>query len=181
MAQLNKVFLMGNLTRDPELRRLPSGSAVVELGLALNRSFTGKDGERRDEVTYIDVTVWNRQAETCAEFLKKGRPVHVEGYLKMDQWDDKATGEKRSKLKVEADRVQFLGGRDGGGGGGDDDYSAPPQREAPPRRSAPDSRSQSGGAAPSRGGYAPSNNAPPARRPPPPPVESDGDEDDIPF
>ena len=182
MAQLNKVYLMGNLTRDPELRRLANGTAVTDLGLALNRSFTGKDGERRDEVTYIDVTVWNRQAETCAEYLKKGRPVHVEGYLKMDQWDDKTTGEKRSKLKVEAERVQFLGGRDGGGGGGggDDDYSAPAPREAPPRRSAPDSRGQGGGA-PSRGGYAPSHNAPPARRPPPPPVDNDGDEDDIPF
>ena len=120
MAQLNKVYLMGNLTRDPELRRLPSGSAVVELGLALNRSYTGKDGERRDEVTYVDVTVWDRQAETCAEYLKKGRPVHVEGYLKMDSWDDKTTGEKRSKLKIQADRVQFLGGRDGAGGGGAD-------------------------------------------------------------
>ena len=181
MAQLNKVYLMGNLTRDPELRRLANGTAVTDLGLALNRSFTGKDGERRDEVTYIDVTVWNRQAETCVEFLKKGRPVHIEGYLKMDQWDDKTTGEKRSKLKVEAERVQFLGGRDGvGGGGGDDDYSAPAPREASPRRSAPEPRGQGGGA-PSRGGYAPSNNAPPARRPPPPPVESDGDEDDIPF
>ena len=182
MAQLNKVYLMGNLTRDPELRRLANGTAVTDLGLALNRSFTGKDGERRDEVTYIDVTVWNRQAETCAEYLKKGRPVHVEGYLKMDQWDDKTTGEKRSKLKVEAERVQFLGGRDGaGGGGGEDDYSAPSNREAPPRRSAPEGRSQGGGGSSSRGGYAPTNNAPPARRPPPPPVESDGDEDDIPF
>ena len=178
MAQLNKVFLMGNLTRDPELRRLANGTAVTDLGLALNRSFTGKDGARRDEVVYIDVTVWDRQAETCVEYLKKGRPVHVEGYLKMDQWDDKTTGEKRSKLRVQADRVQFLGGRDGVEGG-EDDFSAPPQREAPSRRPAPEPRNQGGGAG-SRG-YAPSNNAPPTRRPPPPPVESDGDEDDIPF
>ncbi len=179
MAQLNKVYLMGNLTRDPELRRLPSGSAVTELGLALNRTYNGKDGERREEVTYVDVTVWDRQAETCAEYLKKGRPVFVEGYLKMDQWDDKSTGEKRSKLKIQADRVQFLGGRDGSGPGGDDDFSAPAPREAAPRRPAPESRGQGGGT--SSRGYAPSNNAPPARRPPPPPVESDGDEDDIPF
>ena len=162
MAQLNKVYLMGNLTRDPELRRLPSGSAVVELGLALNRSFTGKDGERRDEVTYVDVTVWDRQAETCHEYLKKGRPVFVEGYLKMDQWDDKTSGEKRSKLKIQAERVQFLGIRDAPGGGSDDEYSAPPPREAPPRRPAPEGRGGGErGAAPSRG-YAPSNN-PPAR------------------
>lgn len=178
MAQLNKVFLMGNLTRDPELRRLPSGVAVTELGLALNRSFQGKDGERREEVTFIDVTVWDRQAETCCQYLRKGRPVHVEGYLKMDTWDDKSTGEKRSKLKVQADRVQFLGGRDdagGHGGGGDDDYSAPAPRESAPRRSAPDRNG------PSRGGY---SNAPapvPARRPPAPPVDSDTDDDDIPF
>lgn len=179
MAQLNKVYLMGNLTRDPELRRLPSGSAVTELGMALNRSFTGKDGERRDDVVYVDVTVWDRQAETCAEYLRKGRPVHVEGYLKMDEWTDKNTGEKRSKLKVHAERVQFLGGREASGpGGGDDDYSAPAPREAAPRRAAPEPRGGGGGG--SRG-YAPSNNAPPARRPPPPPVESDNDDDDIPF
>ena len=182
MAQLNKVFLIGNLTRDPELRHTPSGTAVTDLGLAVNRSVPGKDGgERRDEVTFIDVTVWDRQAENCVQYLKKGRPIHVEGFLKMDSWDDKTTGKKQYKLRVQAESVQFLGGREGaGGGGGDDDYSAPTPREAPPRRSAPDSRGQEGGG-PSRGGYAPSNNAPPARRPPPPPVESDGDEDDIPF
>jgi len=184
MAQLNKVFLMGNLTRDPELRRLPSGTAVTELGLALNRSFMGKDGERREEVVFIDVTVWDRQAETCVEYLKKGRPVHVEGYLKMDQWEDKATGEKRSKLKVQADRVQFLGGRDapgGGGGMGEDDYSTPAPREsAAPRRPAPEARSTGNG--PARGGY---NAGPPpgaaARRPPAPPVDNEPDDDDIPF
>lgn len=177
MAQLNKVLLMGNLTRDPELRRLPSGVAVTELGLALNRSFQGKDGERREEVTYIDVTVWDRQAETCCQYLKRGRGVHVEGYLKMDTWDDKTTGEKRSKIKVQAERVQFLGGRDeagGSGGGGDDEYSAP----APPRRSAPDPRNMGNG--PSRGGYN-SSPAPAARRAPAPPVDNDADDDDIPF
>lgn len=182
MAQLNKVFLMGNLTRDPELRRLPSGVAVTELGLALNRSFQGKDGERREEVVFVDVTVWDRQAETCCQYLRKGRGVHVEGYLKMDTWDDKNTGEKRSKLKVQADRVQFLGSRDemgGQGGGGDDEYSAPAPRESAPRRSAPDPRNFGNG--PSRGGY---NSAPapaPTRRPPAPPVDNDADDDDIPF
>ncbi len=184
MAQLNKVYLMGNLTRDPELRRLANGTAVTDLGLALNRSFQGKDGERRDEVTYVDVTVWDRQAENCAEYLKKGRAVFVEGFLKMDQWDDKTTGEKRSKLKIQADRVQFIGGREGAAsGGGDEDFSPPPQRETPPRRPAPEPRNQGGNAGGGSRGYAPSNNnnAPPSRRPPPPPVESDGDEDDIPF
>ena len=133
MAQLNKVFLMGNLTRDPELRRLPSGSAVTELGLALNRSYTGKDGEKREEVVFIDVTVWDRQAETCCQYLKKGRAVHVEGYLKMDSWEDKATGEKRSKLKVQADRVQFLDRREDGGGGRGDECRRRVRRACPSR------------------------------------------------
>jgi len=183
MAQLNKVYLMGNLTRDPELRRIANGTAVTELGLAINRSVPGKDGERRDEVTYIDVTVWDRQAENCVEYLKKGRPVHVEGFLKMDSWDDKTTGEKRYKLKVQAERVQFLGSREApGSGGGEEDFSPPPQRESAPRRSAPEQpRNQGGGGGASRG-YTSSNNTPqPSRRPPPPPVDSDGDEDDIPF
>jgi single-strand DNA-binding protein len=180
MAQLNKVLLMGNLTRDPELRRLPSGTAVTELGLALNRTFTGKDGEKREEVTYVDVTVWDRQAETCCQYLKKGSAVHVEGYLKMDSWDDKTTGEKKYKLKVQADRVQFLSRKDDIGGGGsmgsDDEYAAPP-----PRRSmSPEPRGNGNG--PSRGGY--SNNATPSpspRRAPAPPVDSDVEDDDIPF
>ncbi|WP_435018372.1 single-stranded DNA-binding protein [Tundrisphaera sp. TA3] len=175
MANLNKVFLIGNLTRDPELRRLPSGVAVTDLALAINRSYQSKDGDRRDEVAYVDVTVWDRAAENCCQYLKKGRPVHVEGYLKMDSWDDKTTGKKQYKLKIQADRVQFLGGRDEAGGhdgGGEDEYSAPA-----PRRSAPDPRNLGNG--PSRGGY---NNAPaPARRPPAPPVDNDADDDDIPF
>ena len=185
MAQLNKVFLMGNLTRDPELRRLPSGTAVTELGLALNRSFTGKDGERREEVVFIDVTVWDRQAETCCQYLKKGRAVHVEGYLKMDSWDDKTTGEKRTKLKVQADRVQFLDRKDDAGGGGmgaDDEYGAPAPRESAPRRPAAEPRGMGNG--PSRGGFnnsSPTPGAPPRRAPIAPPVDSDAEDDDIPF
>ena len=183
MAQLNKVFLMGNLTRDPELRRLPSGTAVTELGLALNRSFMGKDGEKREEVVFVDVTVWDRQAETCCQYLKKGRAVHVEGYLKMDSWEDKTTGEKRSKLKVQADRVQFLDRReDGAGGGGsmgtDDEFAAPAPRESAPRRPAPEPRGMGNG--PSRGGHSNPSPGPTTRRPPSPPVDSEGD-DDIPF
>src|SRR3954447_7050067 len=133
MAQLNKVFLMGNLTRDPELRRLTNGTAVTDLGLALNRTYTGKDGEKREEVVFIDVTVWDRQAETCCQYLRKGRAVHVEGFLKMDSWDDKTTGEKRTKLKVQADRVQFLDRKEDGGGqaiGSDDEYAAPAPRRS---------------------------------------------------
>jgi single-strand DNA-binding protein len=177
MPQMNKVFLMGNLTRDPELRRLPSGTAVAELGLALNRTYTSKDGEKREEVTFVDVTVWDRTAENCCQYLRKGKAVHVEGYLKLDTWDDKTTGEKKSKLKVQADRVQFLDRKDDAGGApmsGDDEYAAPA-----PRRNAPEPR---GAGVPARGGY---NNSPPApapaaRRAPSPPVDSE-DDDDIPF
>ncbi len=188
MASLNKVFLMGNLTRDPELRRLPSGSAVTELGMALNRSYTGKDGEKRDEVTYVDVTVWDRQAETCCQYLKKGRPVHVDGYLKMDSWDDKATGEKQSKLKIQAERVQFLERprwrRRRRPGRRDDDYSAPAPRESAPgdpprpRRPSPGTPATAPRAAATTPGRRP---ATPTRRPPAPPVDNDSDDDDIPF
>ena len=108
MASLNKVFLMGNLTRDPELRYTPSGSAVTDLPIAVNRSWMGKDGDKKEEVLFIDVTVWDRQAETCCQYLKRGRGVHVEGSLKMETWDDRTTGEKRSKIKVLADRVDRL-------------------------------------------------------------------------
>lgn len=179
MADLNKVFLMGRLTHDPELRYTPNGSAVADLRLATSRVYNTKDGDRREEKLFIDVTVWNRQAENCCQYLKKGRPVHVEGYLKMDSWDDKSTGEKRTKIKVEADRVQFLDGRrddDGGGGPGreDDDFAPPP---SPSRRPAPASEPRGfngNGAGRSSG----TGGAPP-RRPAAPP-EPDAD-DDIPF
>jgi single-strand DNA-binding protein len=174
MAQLNKVFLMGNLTFDPELRRIANGTAVTDLRLAINRSFNGKDGERKEEVVFVDVTVWDRQAESCCQYLKKGRAVHVEGFLKMDSWDDKTTGEKRTKLKIQADRVQFLDRKDDSGGtsvGSDDEYAAPAPAPRRPMNAEP------------RGGGYP-NNATPAsspRRAPAPPVDSDGEDDDIPF
>jgi single-strand DNA-binding protein len=113
MADLNKVFLMGRLTFDPELRRTPGGTAVTELRLATTRSWQARDGDRREETLFVDVTVWDRQAENCCQFLRKGSSVHVEGSLKMDTWEDKNTGEKRSKIRVHADRVQFLDGRRG--------------------------------------------------------------------
>lgn len=117
MANFNKVLLMGNITRDPELRYIQSGTAVLDLGLAVNRRVKSKDGTWGDEAAFINVTVWGKQAENCAEYLSKGRPVFVEGHLKMDQWEDKKTGDKRSKLGVTAENVQFLGGRQGGGKG----------------------------------------------------------------
>ena len=136
MADLNKVFLMGRLTFDPELRRTTGGVAVADLRMATTRSWTGRDGERRDETLFIDVTVWDRQAENCCQYLRKGSAIHVEGSLKMDTWPDKNTGEKRSKITVTADRVQFLDSRRGdtGGstGGPDEEYT--PSREPAARR-----------------------------------------------
>ena len=108
MSTLNRVFLMGNLTRDPEVRYTPSGTAVGDLGLAVNETYKNKAGETVESTVFVDVEVWSRQAETCAEYLHKGSPVFVEGRLKLDQWENQQ-GEKRSKLRVRADRVQFLG------------------------------------------------------------------------
>ena len=120
MASFNRVILIGNLTRDPEVRYIPSGMAVAEIGLAVNRQFTDKNSnERKEEVTFVDVTLWGRQAELAGEYLAKGRPVMIEGRLHMDTWDDKATGQKRSKLKVVGETMQFLGSPQGGGGGGE--------------------------------------------------------------
>jgi single-strand DNA-binding protein len=106
-ASLNKVMLLGNLTRDPEIRYTPKGTAVGDLGLALNRRV--KNGDQwEDQTTFVDVTVWGRTAENCDEYLTKGRPVLIEGRLQVDTWEDKETGQKRSRLKVVAEQVQFL-------------------------------------------------------------------------
>ena len=109
MANFNKVLLMGNLTRDPEVRYTPKGTAVAQLGLAVNRTYALESGEQKEEVTFVDIEVWGRQAETAAQYLAKGRPVFVEGRLKLDSWEDKESGQKRSKLKVVGERIQFLG------------------------------------------------------------------------
>ena len=111
MSNLNKVLLMGNLTRDPEVRYTPKGTAVADLGIAINRYFQGDGGEKREETTFVDVTLWGRQAEIAGEWLKKGRGVFIEGRLQLDTWDDKQSGQKRSKLKVIGEHMQFVGGR----------------------------------------------------------------------
>ena len=108
MNSVNRVSLAGNLTRDPELRRTPNGSSVTDLGLALNRSWTGADGQKNEEVTYVDVSAWGKTAENSAQYLSKGSAVFVEGRLKLDQWQDAKTNEPRSKLRVVAERVHFL-------------------------------------------------------------------------
>src|SRR5881398_2306192 len=115
MASFNKVILLGNLTRDPEVRYTPKGSAVADLGIAVNRQYTFENGEKREEVTFVDVTFWGRTAEVAGVYLKKGRPVFIEGRLQLDTWDDKQSGQKRSKLKVIGETMQMLGSPRSGG------------------------------------------------------------------
>ena len=141
MASLNKVILIGNLTRDPELRYLPNNTAVVSFSLAVNESYKDKDGNRVERADFIDCEAFAKTAENISKFFTKGRPIFVEGRLRLDQWDDKATGQKRSKLKVIAENFQFVGpppgaapgGAPAGGGYAD---RAPSARPAP-TRSAP--------------------------------------------
>jgi single-strand DNA-binding protein len=134
MANLNKVLLLGNVTRDPEVRYTPKGSAVCDLGVAVNRAYTTDSGEKREEVTFVDVTLWGRTAEVASEYLKKGRPVFIEGRLQMDTWDDKQTGQKRTRLRVVAENMQLLGGRPQGGS---DTTGESRQTSAPPKKTGP--------------------------------------------
>jgi single-strand DNA-binding protein len=113
MPSFNKVFLMGNLTRDPQLKQLPSNLVVAEFGLACNRRFRNAAGEEREEVTFVDCTAFGRQAETVGQFCTKGKPLFVEGRLKFDSWDDKQGHGKRNKLSVVVENFQFIGARDG--------------------------------------------------------------------
>ncbi|MCB1235346.1 MAG: single-stranded DNA-binding protein [Verrucomicrobiae bacterium] len=140
MASLNKVMLIGNLTRDPEVRYTPKGTAVTDIGLAVNRVYSSDTGERREETTFVDVTLWGRQAEIAGQYMKKGKPIYIEGRLQMDTWQDKQTGQNRSRLKIVGENFQFLGSReDGGGSGGGSGGgypSSPPQNH--PQRSASD-------------------------------------------
>ena len=154
MANFNKVILAGNLTRDPELRYTPKGTAIAKIGLAINRTWKNEAGETKEEVTFVDVEAFGRQAEVIGQYMKKGRPFLVEGRLKLDQWEDKNTHQKQSKLKVVLESFSFIDSNRGDGGG------AP--SEAP--RSRP--------AAPAAKPEAP---APEGEAPPPP------EEDDVPF
>ena len=174
MPNLNKVMLIGNLTRDPEVKFTPKGTAIAEIGLAINRTWKNESGEKQEETTFVDVTLWGRQAEIAKEYLTKGRPVYIEGRLQLDSWDDKQTGQKRSKLKVTGEQMQLLGARDGSNGGGDgggnysrggsnassstDEYDQRPSRPQPRP-------------APAQGGGKPRPAAPPPQ----------DDDDDIPF
>ena len=138
LLQLNDVRLVGRLTRDPEVRYTPKGSAVADLGIAVNRQYTLDNGEKREEVTFVDVTFWGRTAEVAGEYLKKGRPVFIEGRLQLDTWDDKQSGQKRSKLKVIGEMMQMLGSRPGAGGYADEGGGAsrPARSSSPPPKTA---------------------------------------------
>jgi single-strand DNA-binding protein len=158
MASYNRVILVGNLTRDPELRYTPTGTPVCDVGLAVNDRYKNPNGEWVEQTTFVDVTLWSRPAEVAGEYLNKGSPVLIEGRLKLDSWEGK-DGEKRSKLRVVCERMQMLGGKSGGGGpveGG----SRPAPRSQPQPQYSP--------SAPPRDDFeAPPPDAPPA--------------DDIPF
>jgi len=132
MASFNKVILVGNLTRDPELRYTPKGTAIPKIGLAVNRVWTNEAGEKKEEVTFVDVDVFGRTAENVGQYMRKGRPILIEGRLRLDQWDDKQTGQKRSKLGVVAETVQFLGSPTGGGEGAPARAAAPAAASAAP-------------------------------------------------
>lgn len=154
MANLNKVMLIGNLTRDPELRHTPRGTAVAELGLAINRVWNNEQGQRQEETTFVDVTLWGRQAEVAQQYLTKGSPAYIEGRLQLDTWDDKQSGQKRSKLKIVGETLQLLGARGSSGGGGSSER--PQQQSRPPQQQRPQGAS-------------------------PAPVDDYQDDDDIPF
>ena len=134
MASFNKVILAGNLTRDPELRYTPKGTAVAKIGLAVNRTWKTESGETKEEVTFIDIDAWGRQAEVIAQYLRKGRPLLVEGRLKLDTWEDKNTHQKQSKLKVVLETFSFLDSKGPEGGGAP---SEAPHRPAARRRQRP--------------------------------------------
>ncbi len=177
---LNKVFLMGNLTREPELRYTPGGAAVCEFGIAINRTFTSNN-QTREEVCFVDIVVWGKSGELCQRYLNKGSQALIEGRLQYDQWEDKNTGRRSSRLRVVADNVQFVGARREGG---DMNGSAAPAQGGNYRNNAPANQGgYSNRPAPQQG-----NNfyqsAPVSGGMPPMPQEAfnpDAGEDDIPF
>jgi single-strand DNA-binding protein len=140
MASFNKVILMGNLTRDPELRYTPKGTAVAKIGLAVNRVYTTDSGEKKEEVSFVDVEAWGRQAEVIGQYMKKGRPLLVEGRLRLDTWEDKNTHQKQSKLKVVLEGFTFVdakGGDSAGAGAGVPSEAPRPRPAAPSAAPAP--------------------------------------------
>lgn len=165
MSSYNKVILMGNLTRDPETRVTPSGATICKIGLAVNRSYTAQDGTKKDEVTFVDCDCFGKQAETISRWMSKGKGILIEGRLRLDQWDDKTTGQARSKLGVVIENFQFVGGR--GEGDAPADGATSQDAEPAPR----------GYKAPSQ----PAAKAPAPRRAPAAPQNNASIDDDVPF
>ena len=153
MANFNKVILIGNLTRDPELRYTPKGTAIAKIGLAINRTWKTETRETKEEVTFVDIDAFGRQAETLGQYMKKGRPIMIEGQLKLDTWDDKQTNQKRSRLGVVMETFQFLDFNKSAEGTG---APLPPKSRQP----------QSAGS---------------ETEPPPPDAAASPEEDDVPF
>ena len=147
MASFNKVILLGNLTRDPETRVTANGNTICKLGMAVSRVYSTRDGERKEETTFVDIDAFGKQAEVITKYMRKGRPLMVEGRLRLDQWETNE-GQKRSKLGVVLENFQFVGGRDDNGGGdrsggnsGGYESSSPPKKSAPATPSAPADKS----------------------------------------
>lgn len=157
MASYNKVILIGNLTRDPELRYTQKGTAIAKIGLAVNRTWRDESGAQREEVTFVDIEAFGKQAETIGQYMKKGRPIMIEGRLKLDSWEDKQTNQKRSRLVIVLESFQFL---DFGGRSGEEAGERPAPRPA---------------------AAAPARPAPAAPAPPSPVDEAPTEEDDVPF
>jgi len=180
MASLNRVMLIGNLTRDPEVRYTPKGSAVADLAIAVNRNYTAENGEKREEVTYVDIVLWAKLAELAGQYLKKGRPVFIEGRLQMDQWEDKQTGQKRSRLRVVGENMQFLDSRRDGGGGenGEESHGGPPPQRFQSRSSG---GGGGGGGRPQQGGGRPPQQSQGGDEYGEGPITDGLDDDDIPF
>ena len=198
MASLNKVFLLGNLTRDPDLRGLPSGQSVCELGIAVSRRYVNGSGQEVEDTCFVDVVVWGRAAANCKQYLVKGSQVMVEGRLQLDRWEDRNSGGQRSRLRVVAEQVQFMNRRpqqDNAYSQPDGNYpSQPAQGNYPPPRGDGNAAPRQGAYPPPRGDEAPfsgnSGNYGRSSRPsaPPMPDPSAGEEpgsepgvDDIPF
>ena len=137
MAAFNKAILIGNLTRDPEMRVTPKGTAICQFGLAISRSWKDESGQTREETAFIDIEAWGKRGEVISKYVTKGRPLFVEGYLKFDQWEDKASGQKRSKLKVVLENFQFIGSRDGAPAPADEAPSAPAPAAGAPKAKPP--------------------------------------------
>lgn len=131
---LNKVTIAGRLTRDPEVRVLPKGTPVCQFGIAINRTWKGDDGQKKEEVTFLDVECWGKTAETIAKHFTKGRQIYIDGRLKVDQFEDKQTGQKRSKMKIVLESFQFLGSKGDAPANGEDKSEAPPATRTPTPR-----------------------------------------------